>query len=188
MNPKQHSTCATKTFLTISSLGQHLRLAHSPKGRHYCKACCQFFQSASALKAHADSGVCRPTGGVSVDELPKMSHKHERPASKWNTVWQQLFPHLKRPRSPYPDGNHEIDQFVQFFLRALQRPMPGLMSHDRESIATLLQCQASRWRTEPGEPLDHALLTGPLTKTDGMLFSRSLRPSNQLAAIDSAMA
>ncbi|KAK8058615.1 het and ankyrin domain protein [Apiospora phragmitis] len=70
MNPKQYSSCATRTFQTISSVIQHLHKSHDRKGHHNCDACFQSFPSESALHAHGNSGVCRPTGGVPADELP----------------------------------------------------------------------------------------------------------------------
>ncbi|KAK8101134.1 hypothetical protein PG999_011508 [Apiospora kogelbergensis] len=158
MNPKQHSGCADKTFQSISSLGQHLRNAHSPKGRdHTCNACFQSYKSEAVLHAHTDSGYCRPTGGVSAGDLPSGSHRHDTPASKWYTVWDQLFPRLGRPHSPYAGNHHEIDQFVQSFLRTMQEDMPELTPQNRKRIATLLKGRATRWRTEQGEPLDHSL-------------------------------
>ncbi|KAK8113146.1 hypothetical protein PG984_013672 [Apiospora sp. TS-2023a] len=162
MNPKQHSSCRAKTFQSISSLGQHIRLAHGRKGRHSCNGCFQSFLSEPALHAHDNSGICRPTGGIPADELPTVTHKHGTPASKWSMIWDQLFPNFEQPRSAYCDESHEIDQFVQFFLRTLQASMPGLLQQDQQNIAVRLKREASRWRSEPGEPLDHALIpAGP---------------------------
>ncbi|KAK8857014.1 hypothetical protein PGQ11_012926 [Apiospora arundinis] len=159
MNPKQHASCAAKTFQNISAVNQHLRKDHIPKGRHTCDACFQSFPSDGALQSHAESGYCRPTGGISVDKLPYLSRKHDTPASaKWYTVWHRLFPELERPRSPYIDLYHDIDQFVQYSVRTLTGSMPELAPQERQKFAVLLQGWALRWRSEQGEPLDHRLI------------------------------
>ncbi|KAK8063861.1 hypothetical protein PG996_008513 [Apiospora saccharicola] len=160
MNPKHHSSCTAKTFQCIGSLCQHIRQVHRPKGCHDCESCFEPFTSEAELQAHRKSGTCRPTGGV---RLPIVSRKHGTQSSKWYTVWSQLFPNFAPPRSPYRDENHEIDQFVQSFLRILQTSMPGILPQDQQNIAIRLRREASRWRSEPGEPLDHQLiLAGPL--------------------------
>ncbi|KAK6849054.1 hypothetical protein PG995_012887 [Apiospora arundinis] len=153
MNPKQHASCAAKTFQNISAVNQHLRKDHIPKGRHTCDACFQSFPSDGALQSHAKSGYCRPTGGS---------------PAKWYTVWDRLFPELERPRSPYIDLYHDIDQFVQYSVRTLPDSMPELAPQERQKFAVLLQGWALRWRSEQGEPLDHRLiLTGSnATQTD----------------------
>lgn len=162
MNPKQHSSCRTKTFQSISSLGQHLRSAHCPKSRHSCESCFQSSQSEAALHAHVDSGVCRPTGGV---EIPTVSRKRGTQASKWYTVWSQLFPNLAPPRAPYRDGHHEIDQFVQYCERSLPPSTPELTPEQRRNFASWLRSEALRWRSEPGEPLDHKAVLASSTGT-----------------------
>ncbi|KAK7963801.1 hypothetical protein PG988_010775 [Apiospora saccharicola] len=160
MNPKHHSSCTAKTFQCIGSLCQHIRQVHRPKGCHDCESCFEPFTSEAELQAHRKSGTCRPTGGV---RLPIVSRKHGTQSSKWYTVWSQLFPNFAPPRSPYRDENHEIDQFVQSFLRILQTSMPGILPQDQQNIAIRLRREASRWRSESGEPLDHQLiLAGPL--------------------------
>ncbi|KAK8004268.1 hypothetical protein PG989_003987 [Apiospora arundinis] len=82
MNPKQHASCAAKTFQNISAVNQHLRKDHIPKGRHTCDACFQSFPSDGALQSHAKSGYCRPTGGdlrrQAALPVPQTRHARER--------------------------------------------------------------------------------------------------------------
>ncbi|KAK8032346.1 hypothetical protein PG990_002080 [Apiospora arundinis] len=104
-------------------------------------------------------GLLPADRGISVDKLPYLSRKYDTPASaKWYTVWHRLFPELERPRSPYIDLYHDIDQFVQYSVRTLPGSMPELAPQERQKFAVLLQGWALRWRSEQGEPLDHRLI------------------------------
>lgn len=160
MNPKQHSSCRTKTFQSISSLGQHLRSAHSPKSRYSCESGFLSFRSEAALHAHAESGVCRLTGCA---KLPIVSRKRGSQWSKWFTVWSQLFPNLPPPCSPYRDENLEVDQFVQHCDRNPPTSMPELKPEERQKFISWLRGEALRWRSAPGEPLNHNdILASPI--------------------------
>ncbi|KAI2606154.1 uncharacterized protein GGS25DRAFT_523820 [Hypoxylon fragiforme] len=98
-NPARYIFCMNKTFKNISSLRQHLDKEHKLR-QHHCTACWESFEDSASLKEHA---MCRPTGGIPVDKLPKITKDRGCGHKKWYRIWTQLFGAMaRRPNCPYP--------------------------------------------------------------------------------------
>lgn len=143
------------------------------QGLHSCDACFQSFPCEIALHTHATSGACRPTNGVYVNQLPGISREHGAPASRRYEIWKQLFPNFEQPRSPYTDMHLEIDQFAQSCIRMLRTTTVELTPQALQAVTALLRDESLRWRSKPGEPLDHGLIPTVLSgsETDETLIT-----------------
>ncbi|OTA98607.1 hypothetical protein M426DRAFT_17241 [Hypoxylon sp. CI-4A] len=137
-NPGRYSHCFQKEFKNVSALRQHLDKDHK-LGKHHCSNCWDTFPDQSSLKAHAG---CQPTGGVPVNQLPKVSKARGGPESKWYWIWRKLFGEVTpEPKCPYPHpmqdmAGHIFSHFVQYVAAQGAEVDNGVKGHMLQFLAS----------------------------------------------------
>lgn len=138
-NPGLHFGCSQKSFKNMSHLRQHLDNDHK-LGPHYCGACWESFNDPGSMKQHTN---CNPTGGIPVDQLPKVSKARKDPEHKWIWIWKQLFGDtVPPPQCPYAHFERDMrTQNLSQFLEVL--PQDGSKLSFFEIKEAMLQWHAS---------------------------------------------
>ncbi|KAI3319425.1 hypothetical protein HD806DRAFT_548020 [Xylariaceae sp. AK1471] len=120
-DPIRHFHCAFKSFDSIGHLRPHLDKSHR-LGPNHCKSCWQTFNTADSLINHLTTQDCRPTGGISVDDLPGFPRIRWPMDEKWYWGWKKLFGEAAAlPQCPF---YHPMDDLLSAQLRA-QNPEPS---------------------------------------------------------------
>lgn len=157
MNPKKYMGCGERSISNISALGQHLRQSHKLKP-HSCQKCFEPYDDEESLCLHRESGRCRVTGGCAVDDLTPVPRKCKGQWETWFWYWNELFPSLTPPASPYTDGLEVVGQFALFAIENVLSPSALDESLKGELIRRMLMV-SKRWREDPSAPLDYSELS-----------------------------
>jgi hypothetical protein len=153
-NPGLHEGCSDTRYNGINHVMAHLKEKHRPT-EHHCTYCWLSFEDVGSLVIHHSGSACRPTGGVSVNALEHVSRSHsETAATKWYSIWDQLFPGppghpIPRPKSPYWNGRtFELqEQFFQFMRREL------ISRLDANEVDGAMRDARIEWETNGPPPL-----------------------------------
>jgi hypothetical protein len=110
----KYRACAAKMLCRISDVKQHLIRKHTPE--HYCQACGEAFGDEYFLDKHVTLSTCTrgafSLDGVTYRQRRQLSRKSNCMLSKvdqWYSIWDILFPDLRRPSNIWVDHRLGMD-------------------------------------------------------------------------------
>ncbi|KAI0892522.1 hypothetical protein F4806DRAFT_505481 [Annulohypoxylon nitens] len=120
----RHRSCLLKELTKISYIKQHLRRKHAQP--LYCPSCGEIFRSQSDERAHIRDRACitryfQAPEGLSHDQIQGLSDRVDKKLNleqQWYSMWDDIFPGVRRPLSPYVQGPiNEMLTNLREFLR-----------------------------------------------------------------------
>lgn len=111
----RYQRCCQLTLKRIRDVKQHLHRRHTPE--FYCERCFTIFPGPDSHESHIINATClrgpdAQLEGISHANRRRLSNK-SNPAlteeRQWFTIWDILFPRVKRPSSAYVDPGLSLD-------------------------------------------------------------------------------
>lgn len=132
--PARHFRCAGRYVLKrFVDVRQHLRRCHTLTDGYYCPKCWAHWDSSQPYDAHIRDNSCQEEPrreGLFPEEFEGLKNRHSSDEARWYYLWEQLFPTLESPASPYiKEGIAEPLELIGQNLRAtLASQLPDLLS------------------------------------------------------------
>ncbi|KAH7311502.1 hypothetical protein B0I35DRAFT_481461 [Stachybotrys elegans] len=138
-NKMRHLRCLNLTLRRVKDVKQHLWRSHR-QPNNYCATCYEIFTNQIQRDNHARERTClereRPDWeGVSEDMRGALSQRVETGISEeaqWFSVWDLIFPNVKRPNTAYQEGQLEehIDMLHDYWDESGQEVISSVLAQE----------------------------------------------------------